>query len=400
MRKLKGAVILLIAVIVFLNCISEVRAAVAGTAEHGTDAQEILNRQIETLEIGELENYLAELDREIEELVPGLNLRGIWQDIISGELKLGFREILNGLLKYLFRELVASSSLLGEIVVLAVICVVLQNLQSAFERGTVSKVAYAATFLALISIAMSSFTLAMNSGKEAIDQMVSFVHALLPLIITLLASVGGLTSAALMHPFIIVALGVLSTLIKNIVLPLIYFAAILGIVSQLSERFQVSRLAGLFKQISVGILGLFLTIFIGVLTVQGVAGSVADGITLRTAKFVTGSFIPVVGGILSDAVEVIAGTSLLLKNAVGLIGVLVIFVLTVFPVLKIISLVIIYKLAAAVIQPFGENQVASALDNLGNSLTLVFAAVAAVGLMFFMALGIITGLANLTVMLR
>lgn len=371
---------------------------------YGMDTEKILEKarenQISTLELGEWETYLRELDRDVRELVPDLSLQKIWTDMRSGQLQFNFGELFMGILRYFFRELLASSTLLGEIIILSIICVILQNLQAAFEKGTVGKVAYGIVFLVLASLALGSFTLAMDTGREAIDQMVSFVHALLPLLITLLTAVGGITTAALMHPFILIALGTFSTLIKNLVLPLIYFAAVLGIVSQLSERFQVSRMTSLFKQISVGLLSLFLTVFIGVLTIQGVAGSVADGIALRTVKFATGNFIPVVGKMLSDAVEAVAGTSLLLKNAVGLVGVLIILILAIFPSLKIISLVIIYKISAAVIQPFGESQVASALDNLGNSLTLVFAAVAAVGLMFFMALSIIIGLANLTVVLR
>ena len=102
--------------------------------------------------------------------------------------------------------------------------------------------------------------------------MVNFVQALLPVLLTLLAAIGGISSAAILHPFIIVALGLLGTLIKNFVFPLIYLSAVLGIVNHISERFNVSRLAGLMKQISVASLGIFLTLC-GFLGLQGIAGA-------------------------------------------------------------------------------------------------------------------------------
>jgi stage III sporulation protein AE len=159
-------------------------------------------------------------------------------------------------------------------------------------------------------------------------------------------------------------------------------------------------LAGLFRDGSVLLLGLFLTVFTGILAVQGVAGAVTDGVGLRTAKYLTGAFVPVVGSILSDAVEAVVGCSLFIKNAVGILGVLAIFFLCAIPVVKILAAAMVYRLAGAILQPIGARELSDSLHLLGNHLFLVFAVVAAVGIMFFMALGIIVGLGNLVVMLR
>ena len=230
--------------------------------------------------------------------------------------------------------------------------------------------------------------------------MVSFVQALLPLLLTLLASIGGVSSAAIMHPFIMAALGLLCTLIKNFVFPLIYFSGILSIISHINKKIKISNFAAFLKDVGVASLGIFLTLFVGFLGIQGIAGVVVDSVTLKTAKFMTGTFVPVVGKMMADALEVIVGTSLLLKNAVGLIGVIILLVLCAFPVIKIISLVIIYRLAAALVQPIGESGVSDALQTMGNALTLVFAAVAGVGLMFFIAISVVVGMGNFNVMLR
>jgi stage III sporulation protein AE len=271
--------------------------------------------------------------------------------------------------------------------VLAMICVLLQNLQSAFAESTIGRLSYGITYLVLITIAVSSFILVVETGKTAIEQMVTFVQALLPILLTLLAAMGGVTSAAFIHPFMMVALAVITTIISTIVFPMIHFYAVLSIVSHISEKFKVSQLAGLIKDITMGIMMLCMTLFVGALGFQGVTGVVADSLALRTAKFLTGSFIPVVGHMLTDALEAIVGTSILL-------------VIWVFPMLKILVIGIIYRLAGSLVQPFGESQIGDALQTMSRCINLVFAAVAAVGLMFFIGVSIIIALGNITIMMR
>ncbi len=356
--------------------------------------------QVDELNLAELEQLIRQLDQEVGGYLPDFSLSAVFRDMREGALKLNFGDIIGGLLRYFVGELLAGSSILGKIVVLAVLCAVLQNLSAAFEKGTASKLAYGVTYLVLFSLALTSFAIAVNIGRQAVQQMVDFVHAILPVMITLMAAVGGIASAALLHPMLLLAVSMLSTLIRNVVFPLVYFAAILAIVSHFSERFQVSRQAKLLRDISIGALGVFMTAFTGVLAIYGIAGAVTDGVTLRAAKFATGAFVPVVGKMLADALEAVVGTSLLLKNAVTVVGIAAIFFITIFPALKILAMAFIYKLAGALVQPFGDGQTADALETMGNSLLLVFAAVVSVGLMFFFVLAIIAGIGNVTVMMR
>jgi stage III sporulation protein AE len=222
----------------------------------------------------------------------------------------------------------------------------------------------------------------------------------LPVLLTLLVAVGGFTAAAIYQPVVFVSIALIATIIKNIVLPLLLFSAVLVLVSNLSSKFKVSNLAGLIKNVAMGILGAMSTIFLGVLSIQGVAGAVGDSVTLRTAKFATDAFVPVVGGLFSDALEAIVSSSLLIKNAVGIAGVVVVLGIMIMPLVKILCIALIYKMAGAMIQPVDEGQVSGCLNDLGNSLLSVFAVVATVGLLFFFTLAIIVAVGNITVMLR
>ncbi len=369
-----------------------------------TDIQEIVDNSIESqinkLELQEIDKFLKNLDEEVKQYVPDMSFKSFLEAVKNGDLNLKFSHILKIFVQFLFKELFAGTALMGKLIVLAIICAVLQNLQNAFEKASIGNLAYCVTYLVLVTIALTSFTFAINTAKETIETMVSFLQSLLPILLTLLASLGGISSAAIINSFTAVSLSVISTLIKNILLPLIYFSAVLSILSHLSDKFKVSRLAGLFKEIIMIFLGLTSTVFLGLLSIQGLAGAVADSLTLRTAKYAAGAFIPVVGGMFSGALETVIGASLLLKNSISLAGAIILLFIIIFPMLKILALSVIYKLSAAVVQPFGDNKIGDALETMGKSITLVFAALGIVSVMFFISLSVIVGLGNLTVMMR
>ncbi len=348
----------------------------------------------------EVNGYIERLDAEIKSVVPDMDFKGMVYKIARKEISLRPQDLAGSAGAYIFREVVANTALLGKLVILAIICSVLQNLTSAFDRGSTGQLSYMVTYLVLVTLAIGSFTLAVNAGREVVDRMVVFMQAILPVLITLLVAVGGFASAAIYQPALFAGIALIATVIRNIVLPLILFSAILSLVSNLSPRFRVSNLAGLVKSVAMGILGILSTIFLGMLSIQGVAGAVGDSVALRTAKFATDAFIPVVGGLFSGALEAIVSSSLLIKNAVGIAGVMVVLAIMVMPLLKIFCLALIYKLAGAMIQPVEDGQIVNCLNDLGNSLMAVFAVVATAGLLFFFTITIVVAVGNVTVMFR
>src|SRR5690606_24416709 len=117
-------------------------------------------------------------------------------------------------------------------------------------------------------------------------------------------------------------------------------------------------------------------------------------------KYLTGNFVPVVGKVFADATDTVISASLLVKNSIGLVGVIILLFLCAFPAIKILTLALIYNLSAAVMQPLGETPIVSCLETIGKSMIYVFAALAAVGLMFFLAITITLTAGNVTVMMR
>ncbi|EJV68568.1 stage III sporulation protein AE [Bacillus mycoides] len=359
----------------------------------------VVDQQLDKLGIEDVKQFWDGLVTKYGGYLPE-SQKGSFMEFVKGEKEFSIKEWMIGLLKYLFHELVANGKLLGTLIMLTIFSALLQSLQSAFSKSSVSKIADAVVYMVLIIFALNSFYVVMTYARETIQTMVDFILALLPILLALIATGGGVVSVAFFHPIIIFLMNTSGLLMNYIVLPLLLLATILSIVSTMSDQYKVTKLSKLLQNVSVGIIGIFLTVFLGVLSVQGTASAVADGIAVKTAKFVTGNFIPVVGRMFTEAADTVISASGLLKNTVGIIGLVILCLIVAFPAIQIFCIAFIYKFAAAVLQPVGGGAIIQCLDIIGRSIIYVFACLAIVSFMFFLSITIIIAAGNITLMMR
>ncbi len=356
----------------------------------------ILDQEIAALDLEALSSFLARLDGETQALLPTWDLRG-W---VQGGMKLDLGQLLKKVTTFLGREIVVNLHLLGRLLLLAVIGGVLVHFQQAWAGESIGNLVANIIYLVLMGLAVQSFTATMQLAYAALERVNGFVLAILPSIFTLLAAAGGITLTTVCHPVVWGGVGIVLSLVRNLVLPLVLLAGTVGLVSRLAEGFSVTKLAEVSRQGAVIILTFLVTIFLGVITLQGVTVAVADGLGLQAAKFLTGNLVPIVGGVVSDSLELAAGCSLLIKNALGAFAALGVILLCAYPALKILVVAFIYRLAAAFVQPLGQDRLAESLQEIGKTVMVIFATVAVVGLMFFFCLTILIGLGNLTAVMR
>ncbi|GGI95970.1 stage III sporulation protein AE [Alicyclobacillus cellulosilyticus] len=373
------------------------RADDAQTAAAGVKAQ--AEEQLDEVPTQAIDQFWRQLVSEYGGYLPDAQGTNLTRAVLESG---GFNVagLCKGLLRYFLSELFDNARLLGTMLMLSVLAAVLASLQTAFERQTVSQVAYFAVFMVLMVLAIGSFTEAIGYGKHAIQAMVDFMMASVPVLIALLAASGSVASAAFFKPMLMLTVNFVSNVVLLVVFPLIFFAALLDITSALSPRYSLTRLASLLRSGGVFVLGISMSVFLGVSAVQGVGKGVADGVALRAMKFVSSNFIPVVGKSLSDAWETVASASMLVKNAVGIAAVIILACIALFPAVKILALVFVYNGSAALMQPLGDNPMVACLGALAKSLLHVFAAVAVVALMFFLSVCVLLASANLAVVMR
>lgn len=369
------------------------------SSAEGTDDGWI-QRQAEELPTDQVETYWQQLMKDYGGFFPDQKVPSFMDMLLQQDQSFSLKSGLTGLMRYMWHEVLYNGHILVTIVLLSIFSMILETLQTAFERKQVSKVAYSICYMVILVLAINSFHVAITYATGAITGMIDFMMAMVPLLFTLLASMGNAVTVTVTHPLVVFMVHTVGTVVHRVVFPLLFFSAVLHIVSSLSDKYKLTQLANLLRTISMAVLGIMLTIFLGVISVKGITGSVADGVTLRAAKYLTGNFVPVVGKVFADATDTVISASLLVKNSIGLVGVIILLFLCAFPAIKIITLALIFNLSAAAMQPLGDSPVITCLETIGKSMIYVFAALAAVGMMFFLAITIMLTAGNITVMMR
>jgi stage III sporulation protein AE len=362
--------------------------------------EDIIRAQLDALDATALKGFLEDMDNSMKEFFPGLDIAGLVRSpgkVLGG---LDPASVVRGVLKIIAGEVRASLVLLGQLIILAVMCGILSEFAAGFEVEQVTTIARSACFMVLALMATNSFLVTMTAANEAMDRMTTFMHTSTPLLFALLSAVGGITSAAVMSPAVVAVAGLASGLIRNVVFPLLFLSALLEVVSMIADRVQLTQFSGLARDVALACLGGGMTLFVGVTTIRGVGAQVADSLSIRTAKFVSGTFIPVVGKMFSDAVGVVASCAALIHGGLSVAGVVSVFMICLVPAAKILSVAVMYRLAGAIVQPLGDQGLSKCLSVLGNTLILVLVTLGVVAVAFLAVITVISGLVNFAVALR
>jgi len=373
--------------------------AAAGEEGGVADPASLAEEQFGALDVREMERYLRPFERDGGDGA-GFDLRGAVADLIRGKSPLSASGVLEDLLRAAGGELVTNLRLLGQLVILAVGCGLLQNLGTALGGDGAGKVAHGACYLAVAALALGGFAVAVGTARGVVGDLSGFMIASLPILLALLASTGAWACAGLFQPVVVVAAHVVGFVVTGIVLPVLFTAATVDIASGFTEAFSLAGLGRMLRQGCVMVLGVLVAGFVGLMIAVGATGAVADGVGLKGAKFLSSTFVPVIGKLFADAVDVVASSTLLLKSAVGVAGMIAIFLIVAYPLVKLVVLVFVYRAASVLVQPVGGQRIAACLESMSSSLALVAVSIGAVALAFFVTVTAMVGAGAAAAMLR
>ncbi len=366
--------------------------------ELGTAENLWVDKGMSQLDLTEISRFWEDWSKENQDLFAQqtLSIKGL----LKGETPLTFRDWVNAIFHYVFKEWAENSKLLGTILLLSLLAALMQHLQAAFEKVAIAQITYRVIFTVLLILILRSFYYMIAYVQQIIERVHEFMLAIIPLLLALTATSGAVLSAAFFHPLFLLLVELSSSVVKSFIFPLLIFSTLLFMMNTLSDQFKVTEFAELLRTIAIGALGVFMTIFIGLLSIKGTITAVSDGVAMKTAKYATSHFVPFIGKMFSDAADTAVAASLLIKNAIGLGGLFFLVVLVGFPLLKIIMLAVTYKIAAALIQPLGDPLTSQCLSIISKNVVYVGAVLLMVSLMFFFCITYLIAASTMVMSLR
>lgn len=371
-------------------------------AEEGSGiTPEMIEQQLDSSGTSDIGNVISKYTNKDDfEVLKGFDPDELIRNITEGKLSFDIKGIADNILRLFFNELYQNLGIILKLAILIVICALLKNLQANFMSENVSRIAFYVCYIVIVTVLLVSFGTVVKMGTAIIDQMVGFMYATIPVLMGLLISGGNITAGGILHPVLLMVVEVTATLIKNLFVPLIFLMTIINIVNNISEKVQLTRLAGLIKTVVQWMLGIILTTFIIIVTLQGTLGAVIDGATTKATKFAISTFIPIIGKTLSDAADTVIACTLLIKNAAGVAAMIGILLICIVPLIKIIALVALYKAASALFEPISENRITSCINDVAGSMLYIFSLTAAVAFMFMISVTALVSAGNTSAMLR
>lgn len=298
---------------------------------------------------------------------------------------------------FLGKELRGFAKLLAQLLFLGILAAVFKIMG---EKDSVSAAGRWVILLTFSFLAIKALSAAFTIGTNAIYASADFLYGILPLLLGFLSSMGSVASLTVVQPTLLALITLFLGIMERFLLPLTVMMATLVIVGSINPKYGFSQLQKFIRDIVLYGLGLMLTIFTGLLGVESLGAGAIDGLTLKTVKMGVGNFIPLVGKHISDALDAIIGASLLMKNTIGIFGMIAIVIVLALPALKILIMSLLFRGCGALLEPLGAEEFGKMLGDFSSVLTLVFALVAATALLFFFFLFILVGLTNLTMLFR
>ena len=287
-----------------------------------------------------------------------------------------------------------------EILIMLLATAFLHNLQGSFDRAQVSKAAFWAAYVVICTIAASMITQCVTTTKTAMEQLFSMVETITPVLITLLTGMGGLNTSNIMNPVMAGLTGGIFAVIKNVVFPAILVSAVFAMASNLSTTIRLKRFSGFMESCAKWFLGIILVVFIGITTIKGLTGAAIDGLSFKTAKFTVDKMVPVIGGMFSETLDTLMACSLIVKNAVGVVGLILLVCALAAPLATLIVNLFLLKFAAAVAEPFSDERCVAMLSSMGNTVMLLFVTLLTCVAMAFIVITLLMGTADISMMMR
>jgi len=346
---------------------------------------------------GKINDIFSEYDNEF---FNSSDYSNMISEIQEGNFEFDYQKMFQKAWRLLIQELRQNIGLAVQIIMIALLTGLLEHLKGNFASEGVMQIAFYVTYAILATLIVGSFLQIYDIAKELIDNVSNFMKILLPILVGLITASGGLSISSMLYPLILLMSQFVTYFMTSFLLPIAMIVFVLNLVSGISEKVKVSKIPKMLKSFSMWSMGIILTVFVGLVSLEGTIGSSIDGVTSKTAKFLFSNGIPVVGKLLGDSVDTILGSTILIKDAIGFIGIMALFGAALAPILKILSLMLVFYITSAIIEPFADKRICQCLSDTAENGKIVLGVVITVCIMFMVATVTMMKMSNMAAMYR
>lgn len=359
------------------------------TEEQKTEEDaDALQEQMEEALLSEFD--FQEIEESLQEMFPEekISFGDVVTSLMSGDAKETgriFLEFLSDLLAYEFKY---NRKNLVYILLVSLAAAVFSNFAGAFQNRQISDISFYVLYMLLITLCLTSFQTAVQGLEGRLDSLVEFMRVLCPSYFLAVAFASGSTTSLFFYNVILLLIFVVELVIIRFLLPVVHIYIMVRILGNLTGEDFLSEFAGLIHKIVTWVLRTLLACVVGINVVQGLLAPAIDTLK-RSALTRTAEAIPWVGNVMGGAAEIFLGTAVLIKNGIGMAGAVIAVVICAVPIIQMALMALMYKLAAALVQPVSDKRITACISGVSEGYELMVRVIFTVGLLFLLTIAVV-----------
>lgn len=331
----------------------------------------------------------SELDSSLREMFPGEKVT--FSDIVSALISGGIDDAGDMTAQFL-KDRIAYDFLYNRktivyIILAALVAAVFSNFADAFQNRQISDISFYVIYMLLITLCLTAFQTAVSGLEEKMGLLTEFVRALAPAYFMAMAFASGSAAALVFYNLILFLIYMVELIIIHILLPAVNIYVMICVLGSLIEEDFLSELAGLIRKAVTWALHGLLACVAGINIIQGLLAPAVDSVK-RSTLTRTAEAVPWVGDLMGGTAEILTGTVILIKNGIGMAGAVVALVICATPLLQMVITALMYKLAAALVQPVSDKRIISCIRGVSEGYELLVRILFTAGALFLITIAV------------
>ncbi len=361
------------------------------------ELEDEVENQLSNLDFSELESVLGNLSKNAKNLFASGSFVEKLETVITGKYAENSTSFFSAIMSIFFDGLKGFLPIIACIISISILGGMVANLKPITNGKSIGGIVHFVTYGVVIIFLGTTLVELLRITTTTLMTVKAMFDVIFPILLTLLTAVGGSVSVGIYQPAIALLSNVFVSLITYVLLPLFIFSIVFSIVGNLSNNVRLDKFVSFLQSTFKWLVGLCFTIFLGFVSIQGVMAGAVDGLSIRTAKYAIKSYIPIVGGYVSDGLSIVLASSMLIKNAVGGVGLFLLLATIASPVINLVLFMLSLKFMAGIIEPIGDHKIANFVGDISKSMSLLIALLVAVAFMYLVLTGLVMCSANLVI---
>lgn len=315
------------------------------------------------------------------------------EKILKGEYFTDYTSLTSAILSLIFGDIRKVLPLIFTIIAVGILCNIIGNLKS--ENKSISDIINFVFLSVIILLVLVSFKDILKTTNSTINFILKQMQIIFPILITLLSTIGSISSISIYNPLVAVLTSVVSIVFDKFLYPLFIVIFILTILDNLTNTIKLGKLNSFLMSTFKWSIGIVFTLFTGFLSLQGISAGKYDSISLKATKFAMKSYIPIIGSYVSDGMDFFVLGATLVKNSIGLVGVIILVVTILSPIILIIIYKLSLQLCSGILEMTGNSSISSFLASCSKILILPIVLIIGIVFMYIITICLIMCTANI-----